>query len=498
MIRFLSALILTLFALASTSQAQDAFKPDPGYRSLFNGKDLTGWVYKGSKDKLEGKTETSDKRFHVKDGAIVCDLGKGIKDLYTAETFEQDFVVKMEYRAGLKADSGVYVRGPQLQIRDFARRGEQKQLKNFKNDDWNLLVITVKGTESTATLNGEAITPAKMKVPAKGGVGLQAESGKFEYRNIQIMVTADKEKEKADAAPVQPRIDSFVVAQASGETKKRVLLITESKGFVHSVVRRSVTVAKDAKAEDFPKLDQLEVKENKGKVSVAYHGRLVKPLEIKAGDKLLAVIKPCLVETTFMDLAAKSGLFDVVCSQNSRVEISDEALKTYDAVFFYTTGELPLSEAQKSDLLSFIRKGKGFGGSHCATDTFYKWKEYGELIGGYFDGHPWHQKIRVIVEDKKHAATKHLGDSFEITDEIYQFRTPYSREKLKVLMRMDMDSVKNPGKRADKDNALAWVHQFGKGNVFYTALGHREEVWADPRFQQHVIGGLRFMFGMEK
>lgn len=287
-------------------------------------------------------------------------------------------------------------------------------------------------------------------------------------------------------------------ARSEGDTKKRVLLITESKGFVHSVVRRSVTVSKDVKLEDFPKMDQLEVKGNKDKVSVAYHGRLTKPLEIKAGDKTLAVIKPCLVETTFMELAAKTGLFDVTCSQNSRVEISDVALKNYDAVFFYTTGELPLSESQKSDLLAFIRNGKGFGGSHCATDTFYKWKDYGELIGGYFDGHPWHQKIRVIVEDKSHAATKHLGDSFEITDEIYQFRTPYSREKLKVLMKLDMASVKNPGKRADKDNALAWVHQFGKGNIFYTALGHREEVWADPRFQQHVIGGLRYMFGMEK
>ncbi len=298
--------------------------------------------------------------------------------------------------------------------------------------------------------------------------------------------------------PEKAQRESFVAVQGDSQTKKRVLLITESKGFVHSVVRRSVNVAKEAKAEDFPKMDGLEVKNNKGKLSVAYYGRIVKPLEIKADGKVVATIKPCLVESTFMDLSAKTGLFDVVCSQNSRAEISDEALKNYDAVFFYTTGELPLTEAQKSDLLSFIRKGKGFGGSHCATDTFYKWKDYGELIGGYFDGHPWHQKIRVIVEDKKHPATKHLGDSFEITDEIYQFRAPYSRDKLQVLMKLDMASVTKAGKRADKDNALAWIHPFGKGHVFYTALGHREEVWNDPRFQQHVIGGLRYMFGLEK
>jgi type 1 glutamine amidotransferase len=248
----------------------------------------------------------------------------------------------------------------------------------------------------------------------------------------------------------------FVVAPAlaqetAGETtpKKRLLLITESRGFVHSVVNRQ---KKDT----------------------------------------------CLVEKTFIELAKKNPFFEVEYTQDSRNAITADNLKKFDAVFFYTTGELPLTDAQKSDLLAFIRSGKGFGGSHCATDTFYKWKEYGELIGGYFDGHPWHQKVKVIVEDKKHAATKHLGDSFEITDEIYQFRTPYSRDKLHVLMKLDMDSVKNPGKRADKDNALAWTHEYGKGRVFYTALGHREEVWNDPRFQQHVIGGLRYMFGMEK
>lgn len=293
---------------------------------------------------------------------------------------------------------------------------------------------------------------------------------------------------------------SPVLAQGEQAPKKRLLLISESKGFPHPVSARQYTiVAKDATLEQFPKIEGLDVSLNKDKkVVVKYYGRLDKPLEIKNNGILLAIAKPCLVETTFMNLAQKTGLFDVVCSQNSRAEISGDQLKNYDAVFFYTTGELPLSESQKSDFLAFVRNGKGFGGSHCATDTLYKWKEYGEMIGGYFDGHPWTQKIRVIVEDQKHAATKHLGDSFIIDDEIYQFKTPYSREKLHVLMKLDMTSVKNPGKRADKDNALSWIHEYGKGRVFYTALGHRPEVWNDDRFQQHVIGGLRYMFGMEK
>src|SRR5262249_3604516 len=92
----------------------------------------------------------------------------------------------------------------------------------------------------------------------------------------------------------------------------------------------------------------------------------------------------CLVERTLMELGKKSGAFEAVCTQNSREAITGENLKNFDAVFFYTTGELPLSETQKSELLGFIRSGKGFAGSHSATDTFYKWKEYGELIGAYF------------------------------------------------------------------------------------------------------------------
>jgi type 1 glutamine amidotransferase len=234
-------------------------------------------------------------------------------------------------------------------------------------------------------------------------------------------------------------------AEAKGAAKKkRLLVITESKGFVHDVVRR---------------------RDN----------------ELSLSEKILT------------ELAEKSGDFDVVCSQDSRKEITAENLKNFDAVFFYTTGELPLSDVQKSDLLAFIRSGKGFAGVHSATDTFYRWPEYGELIGGYFDGHPWTQKIHGIVDDTNHPATKGLGKDFLIDDEIYQFRDPFSKNKLHILMHLDMESVKNPGKRADHFNALAWTHQYGLGRVFYTALGHRPEVWRDPRYQQHLLGGLRYV-----
>jgi len=244
MIRTLTKLtllaLLAAFLLvgAASGPAADDFKLEDGYVSLFNGKDLTGWRY--YKEDLTGKTETADKRFFVKDGIIVADEGKGIKDLFTVKEFDKDFNLKIEFRAGEKSDSGVYLRsgGAQLQVRDFIRRGEQKQMKKFKNDDWNELDITVKGGVIATTVNGKTVTakdvlevtvkngkpvaklngtavdvtkleisvnnvatcfcngepfsPPTMKVPAKGPIGLQAEPGakvgtmKFEYRRLRI------------------------------------------------------------------------------------------------------------------------------------------------------------------------------------------------------------------------------------------------------------------------------------------------------------------------
>lgn len=193
------------------------------------------------------------------------------------------------------------------------------------------------------------------------------------------------------------------------------------------------------------------------------------------------------------ELGRKSGAFEAVVTDDVS-QINADNLKKFDAIMFYTTGELPISDDQKKAFLDFIRKGKGFVGIHSATDTFYKWPEYGELIGGYFDRHPWHQDVRVKVEDRKHPATRHLGESFTIRDEIYQFRD-WSRDKVHVLLSLDVTSIdlnKKDVRRTDKDFALAWTDTFGKGRMFYTALGHRPEVWQDERFQQHLVGGIRW------
>ncbi len=151
---------------------------------LFNGKDLTGWGYKTG-EKFDGKTESDDKRFSAKNGTIIVHPGKGIKQLWTTAKFPTDFELKLEFRAEVNADSGLFVRGPQLQVRDYLVAGPYKNLKKYKPQDWNEIVVVVKGKTAHCTCNGELLEAA-LKVPETGGIGLEADRGQMEYRKILL------------------------------------------------------------------------------------------------------------------------------------------------------------------------------------------------------------------------------------------------------------------------------------------------------------------------
>ena len=200
-------------------------------------------------------------------------------------------------------------------------------------------------------------------------------------------------------------------------------------------------------------------------------------------------------QQALLDIASRSdGQLEVVPSEDLSL-ISADNLKSFDAVFFFTSGELPITDQQKADLLQFVRDGKGFGGAHSATDTFYTWPDYGDLIGAYFDGHPWVQQVGIDIEDPDHPAMRALAPSFQIFDEIYQVRN-FSRDRVRVLMTLDTRSVdmNAPGiNRADGDFALAWCRSYGAGRVFYTALGHFDDTWLDPRFQTMLSNALLWM-----
>jgi hypothetical protein len=165
----------------------DEPKVEPGTVELYNGKDLTGWGYKMG-DKFvtfDGKTTSSDERYTAKGDTIVVNPGKGIRQLWTKAQFPKDFELRLEFRAAENADSGLFVRGPQLQVRDYLVAGPYKKLKKYKPQDWNEIVVIVKGGTAKCTCNGEVLEEA-LKVPATGGIGLEADRGQMEYRKIRL------------------------------------------------------------------------------------------------------------------------------------------------------------------------------------------------------------------------------------------------------------------------------------------------------------------------
>jgi type 1 glutamine amidotransferase len=190
-------------------------------------------------------------------------------------------------------------------------------------------------------------------------------------------------------------------------------------------------------------------------------------------------------------LGDNSGLFGVTTTEDFS-EFTADNLRRYAAVMFFTTGELPMSEAQKAALLDFVRTGGGFLGLHSATDTFYRWPDYLNLIGGYFDQHPWHQTVRIEVVDPANPLVSFLGLSLQIEDEIYQISDFDSRGS-HVLLRLDETSVdlsKDGVRRRPYGWPLAWTRSYGAGRVFYTALGHERAVWRDSRYQQMLVNAI--------
>src|SRR5215471_3971050 len=125
-------------------------------------------------------------------------------------------------------------------------------------------------------------------------------------------------------------------------------------------------------------------------------------------------------EEIMEQIGAKNG-FNVTITQLAENKLTPEALKNLDVIVFYTTGELPLSDVQKKALLDWVKTGKFFLGIHSATDTLYKWPEYGQMIGGYFNKHPWTETIQVTIktEDRTHPATRHLPEGGSMKEEIY-------------------------------------------------------------------------------
>jgi uncharacterized protein len=280
-----------------------------------------------------------------------------------------------------------------------------------------------------------------------------------------------------------------LVGPAAAENK-RLLLVTDSGGFIHD----SVGLAEQVLKEIGPK-----------------HGFDVTCYRFTR-DPNQTVKKKDGGETTV--LAEYGERFrkttGVPVEPESCGRVNADTLKKFDCVLFFTTGN-PLNNDEVKDLVQWVKAGGAVAGTHCGSDTLYpakdrKWNEaYGELIGAYFKTHPpGFQKIKIRVEDSQHPAAKSFKDGEPYEDEMYIFRDePYSRERLHVILSVSPDTVdsllaKAPkAARTDNDYAISWCQEVGKGRSFYTSLGHRKEVWKDPRYQEHLCAGLRWAMKLE-
>ena len=209
---------------------------------------------------------------------------------------------------------------------------------------------------------------------------------------------------------------------------------------------------------------------------------------------------------TIEHLGKQTGLWDTTIRTDTealtkkKLEFNAKNLKDFDAVFFFTGGDLEMDPQQKTDLLSFVHDdGKGFIGVHSAAITLTKWPEFVEMVGGTFDEHPWGTfDAPIIVEDPNFPGMRQWARSFVLRDEIYQMKD-FSRDSVRVLMSLDahkLDLTNPKAHRADHDFAVTWAKTYGKGRVYYSTLGHPEDNWDDPRLQQMYLEAIKWAMGL--
>lgn len=254
-------------------------------------------------------------------------------------------------------------------------------------------------------------------------------------------------------------------AEAAARSKKRILFFTKSSGFEHSVIKT-------------------------------------------AGDR------PSHAEQVLRDLARKHG-WELTHTKDGSV-FTKEKLARYDAFVFYTTGDLtaagtdthpPMTPEGKAAFLEAIRRGKGFIGVHSASDTFHSpggrfdpagdtADPYVRMLGAEFIQHGQQQQAKMLCADPRFPGCAGLPGGFELMEEWYTFKD-YQRD-LHVILVQETEGMAKTGRDRVYDRPaypVTWARMHGKGRVFYTSMGHREDVWTSPVFQSILAGGIAWALG---
>jgi len=290
----------------------------------------------------------------------------------------------------------------------------------------------------------------------------------------------------------------------AAEAAKKVLVVTATTGFRHSSIATAEKV-----------LGQLA--EQSGAFTVDYVRQPAgkpnsprKPEELKANATDAEKKAFNLAEEQY---AKEQAAFKVAEAnwmaslKQALSKLSPESLKNYDGVIFAnTTGDLPIPD--KEGFLSWIKAGGAFVGMHSCSDTFHGWPEFIDMLGGEFRTHGAQAGVECMNVDPAHPSTQKIGKSWVISqEEIYLFKS-YDASKVNDLLSLD----KHPNDKTPGHYPVSWSKDYGKGKVFYTSLGHREDVWdADPEiknranlvkvsqtFQTHILGGIKWALGLEQ
>jgi serine/threonine protein kinase/ankyrin repeat protein/type 1 glutamine amidotransferase len=447
--------------------------------AIFNGRDLTGW-------EVVGQTEPS--WWVVEEGTIKC---RGKKGGWLSTTKEYgDFELSLEFNISAGGNSGVFVRAPrggrpsydglEIQILDDSIYAGQRPARDLGGAIWNIvgpstsvvrpagqwnsLNIRCEGTKVKVVLNDVVTVDTNLNdhlaklaqhpgLKRKNGyIGLQDYGTEVSFRNIRIReISGDKTagSSAAEITAIGAASDSSPMPVA----KKKILFYSESAGYKHPVVTR-------------PSSHELSY-----------------------------------AEKVFTDFATKAG-YEVSCSQDSKDLQTEEQLSRFDAIVFYTAGS---PQINRKTLVNWLGSGKAIIGVHsCAAGfSFEDWVEYRQIIGGpaNITVHGGDREtVTIKAEDSNHQATRMLPDAWVLADEIYQFKE-LSRANIHTLLSIDTGKMAKANLayhklEKGKYYPIAWTNTYEKGRVFYTALGHREEVWTNPMFQQHLLGGITWATSM--
>ena len=213
-----------------------------------------------------------------------------------------------------------------------------------------------------------------------------------------------------------------------------------------------------------------------------------------------------------MQMGQVTGAYETYFSDDTLV-FRREYLGLFDAICFNNTAGVLFDDKElRNNLLEYVYSGKGFIGIHAAGATFCQWPvydqfpEFGEMLGGYENGgHPWKEYEWIVLktDEPDHPINKAFnGERFKVSDEVFQFTAPYTRDRLRILLSIDTDRTDMsesrhilPERRADKDIAISWVRNYGRGRVFYTSLGHNPHINWNAKILQHYLDGLQFVLG---